>query len=301
MFENYLRECRLCPRECKVNRLDGKFGRCKALVNPKIALASLHYYEEPCISGKNGSGTVFFSGCNLSCKFCQNFEISQLGKGTEISIEELSDKFLELQNKGANNINLVTGFAFVPQIIEALKISKKQGLNIPILYNSSGYESIETLKMLDEYIDVYLPDLKYGYTELSTRLSECNDYFDKAKIAIREMVKQVGTPIFDENGIIKKGVIVRHLILPNHIQNSKKILKWIKENLPKNIYVSIMAQYFPTYKANLFEDINRKLTDDELSKIEDYIDKVEIENGYIQNIEENEFKYVPEFWVESKN
>ena len=295
MFEEYLKECKLCPRECKVNRLENKIGRCKALVNPKVALASLHYYEEPCISGKSGSGTVFFSGCNLSCKFCQNYEISQLGKGIEISIEELSNKLLDLQKQGANNINLVTGFAYVPQIIDALELAKKKGLNIPIVYNSSGYESVETIKLLNGYVDVYLPDLKYGFTELATRLSDCADYFDKAKIAIKEMVNQVGSPKFDENGMIKKGVIIRHLVLPNHIQNSKKILKWIKENLPKNIYISIMAQYFPTYKAELFEDINKKLKEDELNKIIDYIDDIGIENGYIQNIEDDEKKYVPNF------
>ena len=294
-MKKYLEECKLCPRECKVNRIDGKIGRCRAGVNPKIALADLHFFEEPCISGKSGSGTVFFSGCNLGCKFCQNYEISQLGKGKEISIEELATEFLNLQKRGANNINLVTGFAFVPQIIEALKIAKSNGLVIPIVYNTSGYESLETLKLLEGYIDVYLPDLKYGFNELSENLSDCKNYFDIATSAIKEMVRQVGTPEFDENGIIKKGVIVRHLILPNHIQNSKKVLRWISKNLPKKIFVSVMAQYFPTYKANEFEDINRKLNKDELEQIENYMVELNLENGYIQNIEENEEKYVPNF------
>lgn len=294
-MEEYLEECKLCPRECKVNRLIGKIGRCRAGVNPKMALADLHFFEEPCISGKSGSGTVFFSGCNLGCKFCQNYEISQLGKGKEISIEELANEFLNLQKRGANNINLVTGFAFVPQIIEALKIAKKNGLTIPIVYNTSGYESVETLKLLDGYVDVYLPDLKYGFNELSEKLSDCKNYFDIATQAIKEMVRQVGTPEFDENGMIKKGVIVRHLILPNHIQNSKKVLRWISKNLPKKIYVSVMAQYFPTYKANELEDINRKLKKDELEEIESYMTELNLENGYIQNIEENEEKYVPNF------
>jgi len=294
-MEEYLEECKLCPRECKVNRIDGKSGRCRAGVNPKIALADLHFFEEPCISGKSGSGTVFFSGCNLGCKFCQNYEISQLGKGKEISIEELSNEFLNLQKRGANNINLVTGFAFVPQIIEALKIAKNNGLVIPIVYNTSGYESLETLKLLDGYIDVYLPDLKYGFNELSENLSDCKNYFDIATIAIKEMVRQVGVPEFDENGMIKKGVIVRHLILPNHIQNSKKVLRWISKNLPKKIFVSVMAQYFPTYRANEFEDINRKLNKEELEKIEIFMEELNLENGYIQNIEENEEKYVPNF------
>ena len=294
-MEEYLEECKLCPRECKVNRIEGKIGRCRAGIDPKIALADLHFFEEPCISGTNGSGTVFFSGCNLGCKFCQNYEISQLGKGNEISIEELANEFLNLQKRGANNINLVTGFAFVPQIIEALKISKKNGLTIPIVYNTSGYESLDTLKLLDGYIDVYLPDLKYGFNELSENLSDCKNYFDIATIAIKEMVRQVGVPKFDENGMIKKGVIVRHLILPNHIQNSKKVLRWISKNLPKKIFVSVMAQYFPTYKANELEDINRKLNKDELEQIENYMEELNLENGYIQNIEENEEKYVPNF------
>ena len=269
---------------------DAKLGS-----KPKIALASLHFYEEPCISGENGSGTVFFSGCNLSCKFCQNYKISQLGKGEEISIEELADTFINLQNRGANNINLVTGFAYVPQIIESLKIAKENGLNIPVIYNSSGYENVETIKMLNGYIDVYLPDFKYGYDELSNRLSDCKNYFEIAQNAIKEMVNQVGKYVFDENGLIKKGVIIRHLILPNHLQNSKRVLKWIRNNLPKDIYISVMAQYFPTYKANEIEDIKRKINKDELDEIEKYLLSLDFKNGYIQNIEDDENKYVPDF------
>ena len=300
-MEDYLKECKLCPRNCNVNRLAGKIGLCKSGINPKVALASLHYYEEPCISGKSGSGTVFFSGCNLSCKFCQNYEISQLGKGIEITVEELALKFLELQRKGANNINLVTGFSFVPQIIEALKIAKNKGLNIPIIYNTSGYESVETLKLLEGYIDIYLPDLKYYYKELSNDLSDCDNYFEIASSAIKEMINQVGIPKFDENGLIKNGVIIRHLVLPNHIQNSKRILKWLKENISKEIYISVMAQYFPTYKALETEDVNRKLTIKEYEKIEDYIYEINLNNGYLQELEDNEEKYVPDFNKDIKN
>lgn len=186
-----LEKCVLCPRECKVNRNNGELGRCRAGSLPKIALANLHYYEEPCISGKNGSGTVFFTGCNLSCKYCQNYKISQEFSGDEISIEELADEFLKLQNLGAHNINLVTGFAYVPMIIEALDIAKNNGLKIPIVYNSSGYESLGTLKLLEGYIDVYLPDLKYAYNELSKNLSGTDNYFEIAKNAIKEMKRQV--------------------------------------------------------------------------------------------------------------
>lgn len=296
MFTKYLEECTLCPRNCKVNRTLDQRGRCKAGMMPKIALASLHFYEEPCISGEEGSGTIFFSGCNLGCKFCQNYEISHLGKGEECSIEELAEKFLDLQEQGANNINLVTGFAFVPQIIEALKIAKSRGLNIPIIYNTSGYESVETLKMLNGYIDVYLPDFKYYYKELSKELSNCENYFEVASLAIKEMVAQVGKPIFDEDGIIKKGVIIRHLVLPSHIQNSRKVLKWLKDNISKEIYISIMAQYFPTFEALKSQDINRKLNEEEFEEIENYVYKIGLKNGYIQYLEdEDESKFVPKW------
>lgn len=290
-----LEKCTLCPRECKVNRNEGQLGRCRAGKNIKIALSNLHYYEEPCISGKNGSGTVFFTGCNLSCKFCQNYKVSQEFLGYEITIEDLANEFLKLQNAGAHNINLVTAFAYVPMIVEALDIAKSKGLNIPIVYNTSGYESLETLKMLDGYIDVYLPDLKYAYDELSKDLSDVNNYFEIAKNAIKEMKRQVGNPVFDENGMIQKGLIVRHLVLPNHLQNSKKVLKWIRDNLGTETYVSVMAQYFPSYKANETEDVNRKLSEEEYKEIENYFYRLSLKNGYMQEIEEDEAKYVPNF------
>lgn len=290
-----LEKCTLCPRECKVNRNEGQLGRCRAGKNIKIALSNLHYYEEPCISGKNGSGTVFFTGCNLSCKFCQNYKVSQEFLGYEITIEDLANEFLKLQNAGAHNINLVTAFAYVPMIVEALDIAKSKGLNIPVVYNTSGYESLETLKMLDGYIDVYLPDLKYAYDELSKDLSDVNNYFEIAKNAIKEMKRQVGNPVFDENGMIQKGLIVRHLVLPNHLQNSKKVLKWIRDNLGTETYVSVMAQYFPSYKANETEDVNRKLSEEEYKEIENYFYRLSLKNGYMQEIEEDEAKYVPNF------
>jgi putative pyruvate formate lyase activating enzyme len=287
--------CNLCPRACKVNRIDGKVGRCRAGAKIKIALASLHYYEEPCISGTRGSGTVFFTGCNLSCKFCQNYKISQEFLGKEIEIEDLANEFIRLQKEGAHNINLVTGFAYVPMIIEALDIARKNGLSIPIVYNTSGYESLETLKMLEGYVDIYLPDLKYAYDELSKELSDVQNYFEVACEAIKEMKRQVGNPVFDENGMLKKGLIVRHLVLPNHLQNSKKVLKWIRHNLGKDTYVSVMAQYFPSYKANETTDINRKLTAEEYEEIEDYFYSLNLKNGYMQEIEDDETKYVPNF------
>ncbi len=294
-YKELLKKCELCPHNCKVNRIEGKLGRCKAGSKVKIALTKLHYFEEPCISGKNGSGTVFFSGCNMSCKYCQNYKISQGLLGEEITVQELADNFIKLQNLNANNINLITGVMYVPQIIEAIKIARKHGLKIPIIYNSSGYEKVETIKLLEGYIDVYLPDIKYYYNELGKKLSGVSNYFDIAKLAILEMYNQVGIPKFDENGNIKSGLIIRHLILPNHLQNTKMILKWIHKNINKNVYVSIMSQYFPTNKANETEDINRKLTLEEHKEIENFIDKLKLENGYMQDLEENEEQYVPDF------
>lgn len=289
-----LNECTLCPHNCKVNRLENKLGRCKAGKNIKIALANLHYFEEPCISGENGSGTIFFTGCNMSCKFCQNYRVSQEQLGKEISILELADKFLELQNQNANNINLVTAVMYVPQIIEAIKIAKEKGLKIPIIYNTSGYEKKETIEALNGYINIYLPDLKYYYNECAKKLSGIENYFEYATKSIKEMYKQVGAPKFDEKGNMKSGVIIRHLVLPNHIQNSKMVLKWIRENMPKDILVSIMAQYFPTYKAMKTEDLNRKLTQEEYKEIENYVFSLGLK-GYIQDLEENEEQYVPHF------
>ena len=294
MFKE-LKKCTVCPHNCKVNRLIEKIGRCKASDKVKIALASLHYFEEPCISGEKGSGTVFFSNCNMSCKFCQNYKISSEGKGKEITIEQLANTFLELQEKGANNINLVTPTIYAYQIIDAIKISKSKGLNIPIIYNSNGYESIDTLKKLEGYIDVYLPDLKYYYDGIALKYSGVKEYFKYASNAIKEMYRQVGAPKLNEEGIIQKGLIIRHLVLPNCIDNSKKVLEWIKENIDSNVYVSIMAQYFPCYKAKEIEELNRKLSQDEYKEIEEFVYKLGIENGYIQDLGENEEEYVPNF------
>lgn len=279
-----LDRCNICPHNCNINRNDGIIGRCRATTKIKIALYSTHDFEEPCISGEKGSGTVFFSNCNLNCVFCQNYEISQLGKGKEITIEELANIFLKQQENEVENINLVTPTSYVPQIIEALKIAKKEGLKLPIVYNTNGYENIETIKMLDGYIDIYLPDLKYSENELAKKYSKVDNYFEIATKVIKEMVKQVGIPELDERGIMKKGVMVRHLVLPNNIENSKNVLKWIVENLPKEIYISIMAQYFPTYKAKEIKEINRKLTIEEWKEIEDYIEELGIENGYVQEL-----------------
>ena len=290
-----LDKCEICPRKCKVNRNNNQIGWCKSTDRVKIGLYSTHDFEEPCISGDKGSGTVFFSNCTMNCIFCQNYEISQLGKGKEISIEELSNIFIMQQEKGVHNINLVTPTSYVYQIIEAIKIAKAKGLNIPIVYNTNGYENIETIKALNGYVDVYLPDLKYAEEKLAIEYSGAKNYFEVATNAIKEMIKQVGNIKLNEDGIIQKGVIIRHLVLPNHIENSKKVLLWIKQNLPNDIYVSIMAQYFPTYKAKENQKLNRKLTKKEWKQIEKYVEEIDIENGFIQELGDHEEEYVPKW------
>ena len=292
-----LQKCEICPHKCKIDRTKNQVGICKSKDNVKLALASIHNFEEPCISGRNGSGTVFFSNCNLSCEFCQNYEISQQGLGKEISIERLAEIFIEQQLRGADNINLVSPTSYAVQIIEAIKIAKNNGLKIPIIYNTNGYENIETLKLLEGYIDIYLPDLKYAENDLAKKYSKIENYFEIATSAIKEMYRQVGKNEYDENGIIKAGIIIRHLILPNHTENSKKVLKWIAENMPKNITVSVMAQYFPTYKAKEIKDINRKITKYEYQKIENYLYSLDLENGYIQEMGNNEEIYVPKWEI----
>ena len=293
-----LKKCEICPRKCKVNRLEEK-GFCNLGSEIKIALVSSHNFEEPCISGigKNtkSSGTIFFSNCNLRCVFCQNYEISAKGKGKIITIERLAEIFLEQQERKVNNINLVTPTMYAYQIIEAIKIAKEKGLHIPIIYNTNGYENVETIKALNGYIDVYLPDLKYYADELAIKYSSAPHYFDIATKAIKEMYNQVGSPKFDESGIIQKGVIIRHLILPNHIQNTKKILSWIKENIPEDVYISVMAQYFPTYKAKNIEKMNRKINIKEYREVESYLYALNLENGYMQDLGKYEEEYVPKF------
>lgn len=287
-----LESCTLCHYNCKINR-NINLGFCKCGSQPKVALASIHNWEEPCISGTQGSGTIFFSGCNLKCQFCQNHQISHNNFGKEISIGRLSEIFLELQEKNVHNINLVSPTPYVPQIIEALQIAKKNGLNIPIVYNTNSYENLETIKLLNGYIDIYLPDLKYFDDEIAIKYSSAPKYFDIASKNISEMIKQVGTAIFDNNGIMQKGVIVRHLVLPNQILQTKRILNWIKTNLPSETYISIMAQYFPTFNAKNLSEINRKITKQEYNFVQSMLK--DFENGYIQELGEHEEEYVPNF------
>ena len=273
-----LESCKLCPRNCGINRLKDKTGYCGAGKNIRVARAALHYWEEPCISGNIGSGTVFFSYCTLKCVFCQNYNISQCSFGKEITIDRLAEIFLELQGKGALNINLVTPTHYVPQIIEALKIAKEKGLNLPIIYNSSGYENIETIKLLKGYIDVYLPDMKYFNSKYSMKYSKAKDYFLYAKEAIEEMVNQVGEVKFDKSGIIKKGVIIRHLMLPGLLFDSKKIIDYIHNTYGNKVYISIMNQYTPLEHVKIYPELDKPLNQKHYEALIDYALSIGLEN-----------------------
>lgn len=293
MMSEY-KNCRMCPRNCSVDRTRN-VGACKATDKVKVALASIHNYEEPCISGKEGSGTVFFSNCNLRCVYCQNFHISRDGYGKEITVERLAKIFIEQQERGVNNINLVTPTMYVESIIEAIKIARKNGLKIPIVYNSSGYENVETIKKLNGYIDIYLPDFKYATDRLALKYSGVNNYTKSVIPAIHEMISQVGAPQFDDRGILKKGVIIRHMVLPNNVLNSKMVLKEIAKNYKERALVSVMAQYFPSGDANKYPEINRKVSKKEFLEVEEYLYDLKLENGYIQELGEHEEEYVPNF------
>lgn len=292
-----LSDCTLCPRECHVNRNAGETGYCGQTGKLTAARAALHFWEEPCLSGTNGSGAVFFSGCNLGCVYCQNREIAQGQFGREITVSRLSDIFLELQEKGAHNINLVTPAHFVPQIITALQTAKKQGLSIPVIYNTSAYEKTETLRMLEGLIDIYLPDLKYRDAALSGKYSHADDYFERAAAAIAEMVRQVGAPVFadGEDSLMRRGVIVRHLLLPGCGRDSRQLLRYLHETYKNDIYVSIMNQYTPLSQVSDIPPLNRRVSAEEYRRIVDYAIRIGIENGFIQEGETATESFIPSF------
>ena len=291
-----LSSCTLCPRNCKADRNSGKTGFCGVDNTIYLARAALHMWEEPCISGKKGSGAVFFSGCGLRCCFCQNHDIAIGSRGLPVTVERLSEIFLELKEKGAANINLVTGTHYVPQIIQALDMAGEKGMDLPVVYNSSGYEKIETLELLEGYVDVYLPDMKYMESELAQKFSHAADYPETAKVAIGEMVRQTGKCEFGEDGYIRKGTIVRHLILPGHTRNSVKVLKYLHETYGDNIYISIMNQYTPMPGINArYPELGRKLTPQEYDEVVDYAIELGVENGFIQDGETAEESFIPTF------
>ncbi|MBR7161526.1 MAG: radical SAM protein [Clostridia bacterium] len=292
------RHCKLCPRACGADRRNGK-GFCGESDVLRAARASLHMWEEPPISGKNGSGTVFFSGCNLGCVFCQNHEIAHDHKGKEITPAQLAEIFLALQQKGAANINLVTAVHFVPHVIRALDTAKALGLSIPVVYNSSGYESEETLRMLRGYIDVYLPDYKYRSPILAERFSKARNYPEVAERALAEMVSQTGRCTFDENGMIRKGVIVRHLVLPGHTDDSMAVLEYLHSTYGDGIYISIMNQYTPMRKFEDYPELSRKLTSYEYGKVVKFAQKIGIRNGFLQSGETAKESFIPSFDTDS--
>ena len=289
-----LDKCILCPRNCGVNRNNGELGYCKADNQMVIGKYYLHKWEEPCISGKIGSGTIFFSYCNLRCIFCQNYEISSIHKGKTISVNEFKNICLELQSMGALNINLVTPTHYVPLIVQGLRLAKKEGLTIPIIYNTSSYENVDTIKLLEGLIDVYLPDLKYYDNSYGNMYSNCQYYFKYASEAIDEMYKQVGKCQFDSKGNIKKGVIVRHLMLPNNIDDSKKIIKYLYDKYKDNIYISIMNQYTPLKKFK-YDNLNKKVSDKEYDELIEYAYDLGIRNAYVQDGETQLESFIPNF------
>ena len=290
---NPYKKCSLCPRNCQINRYQ-KLGFCNCDNNIRLALAKLFFYEEPPISGINGSGTIFFSGCNLKCCFCQNMEISSLNKGKIVSIKRLAEIMIELQNKKAHNINLVTPTMYIPSIIKAIKKARKMGLNIPIIYNSSGYESVNAIKLLNGYIDVYLPDFKYYDNNYAMKYSKANNYLENAKSAILEMFKQTGPCLFDNEGMIKKGVIVRHLMLPGLKDDTKKILNYLFNTYHDDIYISIMNQYTPN-KYVSYDELKNPLNKKDYDEIILYAVSLGINNAFCQVGETVSESFVPEF------
>lgn len=291
-------KCDLCPRKCLVDRKKGEKGICGQTENLKVARAALHFWEEPCISGDAGSGAVFFSGCPLHCVFCQNENIANGTVGKEISLERLVDIFLELQEKRANNINLVTPGHFVPQIVKALDQARKEGLTLPVVYNTSSYETVDTIKMLEGYVDIYLPDFKYMSPVLSKKYSHAPDYAEVAKAAIAEMVRQTGKAVFvngDEDNLILRGTIVRHLTLPGCMDDSMQILKYLHETYGNTIYISIMNQFTPLSNLEKYPELNRRITDEEYETLVDYAIDIGIENGFIQEGDTAEESFIPAF------
>ncbi|MCH5300967.1 MAG: radical SAM protein [Ruminococcus sp.] len=284
--------CTLCPRNCNAVRTDKQCeGFCQSFTLPKVARIAPHFWEEPCISGSNGSGAVFFCGCNLKCVFCQNYEISALNQGKYITVSQLAECYKELEKQGVHNINLVNACHYVFAILESFKIYKP---SVPVVYNSSGYEKAETLKLLENSVDIYLPDFKYSDNKLAEEYSSAPDYRETAIEAIDEMVRQKGAPVFDDDGMLKSGVIVRHLILPNHTKNSIGVLEILKERYNNKILVSLMGQYIPHGKASQFKKLSRKITKREYNKVADKLLELELD-GFMQELSAADEKFIPKW------
>lgn len=292
---NKYENCLLCPRKCGINRRTGQTGVCGVSSEIKVARAALHYWEEPCISGKKGSGAVFFSGCSLHCVFCQNREISDGKAGKVISKERLSDIFMELADKGANNINLVTPGQYIPDIVWAVNDAKSRGMKLPIIYNTSGYENVTELKLLEGIVDVYLPDFKYMDSTLSARYSRAKDYPSVAKQALSEMVRQQPDVVIDDaTGLIQKGVIVRQLLLPGHVNDAKAVLKYLYDTYHDHVYISMMSQFTPIALKD-YPEINRTVTRREYERLVDYALEIGITNAFIQEGDVAKDSFIPAF------
>jgi putative pyruvate formate lyase activating enzyme len=277
-----LRSCDLCPHQCRVDRISGETGFCRAGLKPKIASAALHRGEEPPISGTRGSGTIFFSWCTLRCRFCQNFPISQLGNGEELSTSGLADKMLKLQRLGAHNINLVTPGHYLPQILAALWLAIQRGFRLPLDWNSNGYETLAALALLKGIVDIYLPDMKYSDEEPAVRFSSAPGYRDINRAAVREMYRQVGQLSLDDEGIALRGLIIRHLVLPERAAGSRATLQWIAETLGTETHLALMNQYFPAYEAEKTPGLQRKITEGEYAEAVAALDEFGLENGWVQ-------------------
>lgn len=292
---NKYENCLLCPRKCGINRSTGQTGVCGVSSEIKVARAALHYWEEPCISGKRGSGAVFFSGCSLHCVFCQNRESSDGKAGKLISKERLSDIFMELADKGANNINLVTPGQYIPDIVWAVNDAKSRGMKLPIIYNTSGYENVTELKLLEGIVDVYLPDFKYMDSTLSARYSRAKDYPSVAKQALSEMVRQQPDVVIDDaTGLIQKGVIVRQLLLPGHVNDAKAVLKYLYDTYHDHVYISMMSQFTPIALKD-YPEINRTVTRREYERLVDYALEIGITNAFIQEGDVAKYSFIPAF------
>lgn len=289
-----LKSCTICPRMCSIDR-NTSTGYCGAGNQIRLAKACLHNWEEPCISGTKGSGTIFFSNCNMGCVFCQNYDISQEGYGKEVSTERLAQIMLSLQNQNAHNINLVSPTPYIYHIKEAVTLAKNNGLVIPVIYNSNAYESPEALHLLEGLVDIYLPDLKYFDDKYSIKYSQAPGYFEHATKAIIEMYRQTGTPVFDDRGMLKRGLMIRHMMLPGLLFDSKKIVDWVLEYLPKEVYLNIMCQYTPMYNSKDYPEINRKLNPAHYESLMDYAVSQGLENGFMQDPESATDEFTPVF------
>jgi len=278
-----LRECRLCPRECGVNRFE-QAGVCRAKADVFVSSANLHFGEEPPISGYSGSGTIFLTHCNLRCVYCQNYPISQLGIGNRRTIKQLVDMMLNLQSKGAHNINFVTPSHYVVQIRRAIIIARERGLRIPIVYNTSGYDSLDALELLKGLVEIYMPDLRYFDSEPAKIYSGAADYPEVARKAVKEMHNQVGDLIVGDDGVATRGILIRLLVLPNGISGTEKTLRWIAENLGTNVYLSVMSQYFPAHRAGEFPELKRRIKREEYMRVLEVVDELGFQRGYIQPI-----------------